>query len=245
MTLKSTPATAALALAATLAVSACGGQDDTARAGHVANNTGSKVVPAAPKPAAGSDTGTAFTPPNLSDGPAACFEAIAEHLGADTKVSEITSFYSAGSEIDPGASRPQGEMTTCTVEYQDPEDPRKLVGTRMDMRSGEFQAPQRLEITVMGNPADFKLEDHLIPLSQVDAAALTGIMDAQKAALGGVYTPYAWTGVRLSAPDAFSDVHTLRLDVEGRLASNDIKSSGYASVSVDGKKITSNHLLPR
>ncbi|GAA3925950.1 hypothetical protein [Luteimonas lutimaris] len=243
MTTKSTPAAAALALALTLAISACGGQDDAARVSHAANNAAPAAPDAAPAPA--TETGAAFTPPTLSDGPDACFKAIAAHLGAETKVSEILAFYSAGSAINPDASKPQGQMTTCTVKYQDPDDPRKLAGTSMDMRSGQFRAPRRQEIMVMGNPADFDLEDHLIPLSQVDAAALTGIMDAQEKALGGVYASYAWTGVRLSPPGAFSDVHTLRLDVTGRLASNDIKTSGYASVSVDGKKITSDHLLPR
>ena len=45
-------------------------------------------------------------------------------------------------------------------------------------------------------------------------------------------------------PGAFSDEHTLRLDLEGRIAANDIKNSGYASVSVDGTTVVRNHLLP-
>ena len=52
------------------------------------------------------------------------------------------------------------------------------------------------------------------------------------------------SGVRLSGPDAFSRTHTLRLDLDGRLAANDIKDGGYASVSLDGKRITANHLMP-
>ncbi|TKR29494.1 hypothetical protein FCE95_15265 [Luteimonas gilva] len=182
---------------------------------------------------------------NLADGPDVCFRAIAKHFGADTKVSEITSFFSVGKEIDAGDTQPAGEMTTCTVDYQDPQDSRKLLRSRLDLESGEFSAPSPVEITVAGgNAADFKLEDYVIPLSKVDAAALTSVMEAQKSKLSGVYSRYVWSGVRLSAPGPFSNTHTLRLDLDGRLASNDIKEGGYASVSIDGKKITANHLMP-
>jgi len=69
-------------------------------------------------------------------------------------------------------------------------------------------------------------------------------MDAQKAKLGGVYSRYAWSGVRLSAPGAFSNTHMLRLDLTGRLKSNDIKEDGYASVTTNGKTVTVNYLAP-
>lgn len=69
-------------------------------------------------------------------------------------------------------------------------------------------------------------------------------MEAQKARLDAVYKPYAWSGVRLEAPDTFNPKHTLRLDVDGRLAANDIKKGGYASITTDGKTVTTNYLLP-
>ena len=182
---------------------------------------------------------------NLSQGPDVCFKAIAKHLGADTKVSEMTSFFSAGPDIEGDtSSEPEGTLTTCKVDYQSPADPRKLVSMSMDTETGVFSEPQQMEITVMGDAASFRLEDHLIPLSQINAAALTGVMEAEKSKLSGVYSKYVWSGVRLMGPNAFSIVHTLRLDVEGRLAANDIKNSGYASVSTDGKKITKNHFMP-
>jgi len=227
-----------LCVAVTLAlgVSACSGSDDPSEAPADA----AQVDPAA----APGEERTLAAAPTLSDGPGVCFDAITEHLGADTKVSEITSFFSTGPEIDSSEAKPRGEMTTCTVDYQSPEDPRKLVSTRLNIEGGEFTLPQPVEITVMGNAAEFNLEDYLIPLSQIDASGLTSVMEAQKSRLSDVYSSYAWSGVRLSAPDAFSDTHTLRLDVEGRLASNDIKESGYASVSTDGKTITADHLTP-
>jgi hypothetical protein len=115
----------------------------------------------------------------------------------------------------------------------------------LDIKSGSFSEPQPVEISVMGgNAATFNLEDYLIPLAKVDAAALKSVMESQKAKLGSVYSRYAWSRVSLMAPGAFSDKHMLRLDVDGRLASNDIKEDGYASVSVDGRTIKTNYLIP-
>src|SRR5690606_14931688 len=151
-----------------------------------------------------------------------CLRAIDEHLGADGQVSQMSSRFDA-----------DGWLLSCTVDYQHPDDAPTPVGARTDASSCTFSEPHHIAHTTAGNAADFRLEDYLIPLSQVDAAALTGAQESLKAELDGVYGSYAWTGVRLMPPGAFSDTHTLRLDLEGRIAANDIKNSGYASVSVD------------
>jgi hypothetical protein len=221
-----------------LGLSSCGGGDKAADGPPEKGAATAQSSAAAPS----GGSATAF---NLAAGPDVCFKAIAKHLGADAKVSEMTSFFSTGADLGSvSSSEPAGTMTMCKVDYQSPDDPRKLVSTSMDTKTGEFSAPQQMEITVMGDAASFRLEDHLIPLSQVNAAGLTGIMEAEKAKLKGVYSSHAWSGVRLMGPGAFSDVHTLRLDLDGRLAANDIKNSGYASVSIDGKKVTADHLMP-
>lgn len=241
MKVKLQPAMLCMAATLTLGLSACGGSE--APAGDASDAAGKGEQAAAP--AAGSNNaGAAAAVPTLAQGPDVCFRAIAKHLGPDAKVSEITSFFSAGSEIDSSDDEPQGQLTTCTVEYQNPEDPRKLLATRMDVDTGSFSPAAPVEIRVSGNAAEFKLDDYIMPIGQIDAAALAGVMEEQKARLSGVYSKYAWTGVRLSAPGPFSDKHTLRLDITGRLASNDIKESGYASVTTDGKKITTDHLMP-
>ncbi len=231
------PAAVWMLPALALGLSGCGGSD------KAADGTPEKATTAAKKVAAAASGSASAL--NLSQGPDVCFKAITKHLGAETKVAEITSFFGKGPELETtGSSEPEGTLTLCKVDYQSPDDPRKLVSTSMNMDSGEFGEPQQMEISVMGDAASFKLEDHLVPLSQIDAAALTGVMETEKAKLSGVYSRYVWSGVRLMGPGPFSAKHTLRLDLDGRLASNDIKQSGYASVSLDGKKITANHLLP-
>ena len=195
--------------------------------------------------ASGFESGGASVPGlTLASGPDVCFREIAKTFGPDVKVAEITSFFSAGEAIDGRSSEPRGQMTSCTVSFQNPADPRKLLSARFDTRTGRFGEPNPVEITVMGDAASFRLDDHVIPLSRVNAAALTGVMAEQEKRLKTVYGDFAWSGVRLSGPDAFSRTHRLRLDIDGRLAANDIKESGYASVSVDGKRITTNHLMP-
>lgn len=236
---RSQPVALCMFVGLSLGLGGCGGHDDASK------NAPANVATASQWSLTGEHKDGGAAAPTLADGPDVCFRAIAKHLGADTKVSEITSFFSSGSAIDSNASKPKGEMTTCTVQYQSPTDPRKLVSTSMNVASGAFAPPTPVEITVAGgDAAKFRLEDYLIPLSKINAAALKAIMDGQKASMDGIYSQYAWSGVRLSSPGAFSDVHTLRLDIEGRLKSNDIKEGGYASITTDGKTITTNFLKP-
>ena len=180
----------------------------------------------------------------LAQGPDVCFKALAKHLGAETKVAEITSFFSTGPAIDSSDDEPAGQMTTCTAQYQNPNDPLKLLSIDMDMATGAFSDPAPVEISVMGDAASFRLEDHIVPLSQVQAAALAGLMESQKPRLDKVFSKHAWSGVRLEGPGPFADKHTLRIDVTGRLAANDIKESGYALVALNGQKIETDHLTP-
>lgn len=235
--------------AVSLGVGGCG--DSAGKA----DNSGNDVDPAnvAVPEFAPRDSNLAEEPPisstsvpalTLASGPDVCFREIAKAFGPNIKVAEITSFFSPGEAIKGPGAEPRGEMTSCTVEFQNPADPRKLLSARYDSRTGAFGEPNPVEITVMGNAADFRLSDYVVPLSRVDAAALAGVMAAQDKRLKTVYGDYAWSGVRLSAPDAFSRTHTLRLDLDGRLAANDIRESGYASVSLDGKRVTRNFLMP-
>lgn len=200
--------------------------------------------PGTPPPDGLESGGSSVPALTLASGPDVCFREIARTFGPGIKVSEITSFFSAGEAIAGRSSEPRGHMTTCTVSFQNPSDPRKLLTASFNTRTGTFGEPNPVEITVMGNAANFRLDDYVIPLSRVNAAALTGVMTAQEKRLKSAYGDYAWSGVRLSGPDAFSRTHTLRLDIDGRLAANDIRESGYASVSLDGKRITANHLMP-
>ncbi len=54
----------------------------------------------------------------------------------------------------------------------------------------------------------------------------------------------AWSGVRLMSPGALSNVHVLRLDFDGQLATNDIKESDNAEFATDGKTLKENNLKP-
>jgi len=230
-------ATLCLLATATLGLSACGKGNNatTGSADNAANQVGTAGVSDAPSVAA----------LNISEGPDVCFRAIAKHLGPNANVSEINSFFSSGKDIDSSDDEPQGQLTVCSVQYQDPTDPRKLLGTSLNMRTGKFAQPSPVDITVSGGDAsEFKLADYVTPLAQVNAAGLAPFMEAQKAAMSKIYSRYAWSGVRLMSPGAFSNVHVLRLDIDGRLAVNDIKETGYAEFATDGKTLKENNLKP-
>ncbi|WP_129586150.1 hypothetical protein [Sphingomonas montana] len=220
-----------------LGLSACGkGNDATPSATDVAaTQAGTAGTAAAPEVAAH----------NISQGPDVCFRAIAKHLGPETKVSEINSFFSSGKDIDSSDDEPQGQLTVCSVQYLNPADPRKLLGTSMNVRTGEFAPPSPVDITVSGGDASaFKLADYIIPMAQVNAAGLAPFMEAQKGPMSKIYSRSSWSGVRLMSPGVFSNVHVLRLDIDGRLASNDIKETGYAEFATDGKTLKENNLKP-
>lgn len=190
---------------------------------------------------------SSFTAPTLDDGVTYCFDKLKEKLGADARVAQASVGYAGGEGIDMIANKPKGEMTSCSAEYQSPEDPRKLVSVSMDMKTGTFGEPRPMEIQVMGSAADFNLEDHLITLSSVNFAGLPALMKAQEPDIGKVYSSYAWTGITLDTPTIYrtpKPVHDLDVRLNGRLASNDVKESGYMNVAVDGTTITTNNLLP-
>lgn len=235
--LKPRSATLCLLAASVLGLTACGkGNDASTGASNVASSEGIS---------GGGTDATQVAARNISEGPDVCFRAIAKHLGPNAKVSEINSFFSSGKEIDSSDDEPLGQLTVCSVQYQDPADPRKLLGTSLNVRTGAFAPPSPVNITVTGGDAsEFKLADYVTPLAQVNAAGLAQFMAAQKAPMSKIYSRSAWSGVRLMSPGAFSDVHVLRLDIEGRLATNDIKESGYAEFATDGKTLKSNELKP-
>ena len=118
-------------------------------------------------------------------------------------------------------------------------------GTSLNVRTGEFAPSSPVDITVTGgDAAEFKRADYVTPLAQVNAAGLTPFMEAQRGPMGKIYSRFAWLGVRLMSPGIFSNVHVLRLDIDGRLATNDVKENGYAEFATDGATLKSNNLKP-
>jgi hypothetical protein len=180
---------------------------------------------------------------NLAAGPDACFKAVAAEIGSDAKVSEVTARFSPGPEVDSSASEPAGTVTICSVYYQNPEDPRKLLSIAYAPALGGFTDPAEVEISTSGDAADFNLEDHLMPLSDVKAAALSQVFEANAGELAEKFSAYAWTGVDLVDPGSFNGDFALRVTYEGRLKSNDVKDDGYAMIAIDGKTVTENKLF--
>lgn len=212
-----------LAIAAVVSLAACGSAKQSTSA-----ETGTK------------DAGSTQSVPgfkySLADGPGICIAKVKEKLGGSTQISEIDAHFGKGTDIDPDFSEPKGALQICTASYQDPSDPKKLVRIRMNAATGEFGEPEPIEVTVMGDPDTFKLSDHLMPLGNVDPSSIAPYYAAKSATLSKRFSKYTIGMVRLMPPDEFHDKFAFRIDVDGRLASNDIKSDGFVTFSLDGKQ---------
>lgn len=176
------------------------------------------------------------------DGIDVCFRKIREKLGNEARVNEIHSFFSAGADVSPDDDEPKGTLTTCSVDYQNPDDKRKLLSMRMDTRTGQFGNPSPVELHVMGDKESFDLNEYVIELGKIDTAPLQAFMDKQSSALDKVYSVYAWDDIRLDAPGSFSNKHRLAVRLTGRYKSNDIENTGDATLAIDGKTVIDNDL---
>ena len=216
-----------LTTALSLTLSAC--SDDAE-----AEGTGSEQMAAA-----------MIAPLTVNDGIDVCFQKIRDKLGDDAKVGTIDTYFSSGREIDRGASAPRGELTVCTVEYQDPDDANAMVQRRYNTKTGTFSAPQKMEIIpIGGDPQDFRVDDFVVPLSEIDTAGLASFLAEQKDELSKAYSDYEVVHVQLVEPGFMKSEHELGVTVEGRLSANNIKDRGSARLGLDGSTVISNDLTP-
>lgn len=196
--------------------------------------------------ASASAEATAWPVPTFQDaGPGVCVDLITDQLGTDLQVHEITSFFSGGPDLeDPpisGEVPAKGELTTCSISYQDPDDEIVLLQRDLDLETGEFEAPVQLEIQYSGDASEFDLDDYVMDLGELDVSGLPDIVAAEEPALEEVFSDFAWDAVRLMAPGPGSEVHELRLDVAGLIASNGLEENGAMYLTPQGE-VTLNNL---
>ncbi len=221
LNIQTKPIAVAAALSITLA--ACGGNDSE---GSVDGATGA--------PGDTASEGSVLT--LAENGPDLCFKAAAEKLGSDAKIATLSSNFGVGENLEKYAvvSTPAGNLKGCSLDYQDPEDPRKLLSIAMDVATGEFGEPSPVEISVMGNAADFNLDDYVVPLSQIKTAGVAATIEEQKAALDDTFSSHALSMVRLMQPGLGRDEHKISVDFAGRLKSNDVIDTGSLGINIDG-----------
>lgn len=174
-----------------------------------------------------------------ADGPDICLRRVVETLGKETKVTSVKTFFGTGKALSssPAFVTPKGVLKTCSVEYQDPQDGKKLLSLDMDAFSGEFKAPVPVKITVTGNADSFKLDDYLIPLDKVDASTIKTFLDGKTSWLDSYFSEHALSALTLNEPGPFNDKHVLSIRMDGLLTSNGINKYVTASFSMDGKRV--------
>lgn len=214
-----------LAVALSLGLAACGGDSDPEDV-----SGGDRTASSSSGEAAGS----AYT---LADnGPDVCFKMAAEKLGADTKISDLSTSFGVGENLEQYVvtSTPPGELKSCSLKYQDPENPNKLLSVDLDTATGEFEAPQPVEISVIGSAADFSLDNIVVALSEINTSGLAANIEGEKAKLDETFSSHALSAVRLMGPNPGRAEHIVSADFTGRLKSNDILDRGNMGFALDG-----------
>lgn len=211
-----------------LSLGACSGGDETEAA------PGGEVTASAM---------TALTAKN--DGVDVCFKKAREMLGENVKVGAVSTNFSSGREIDGSESSPRGTMIYCSVEYQDPNAPNTMLEIAWDNRTGAFRQPQKMEIIpIGGDPEDFRIDDFVVPLSEINTESLEPFLMSHKDDLASIFSDFELSMVQLQAPDFMQPEHVLSVTVEGRLAANDIRDQKSARLATDGTTVLSNDLTP-
>jgi len=182
----------------------------------------------------------------LADGPAACLGAYQKKIGQDFNILDFSTYYVKPETIDASDARNYkgtkgGEMKTCDLKIQDPADPKKAVGYRMDMKTGEISGPMPVEITVSGNAEAFKLSEVVYPVKDIDYAAIQKNIDSIKPKLDEKYGVYQVTGIRMDSDLRTGKPHLL-VHIDGKLKANDVAKNVLLQLTPDGKKITMNSM---
>lgn len=201
-------------------------------------NGGGSFVPAASSDAeATSESAFKYS---LADGPDICFRLVREELGGEANVSTITSNFGVGTIQSDGETA--GALTKCSVDYQDPSNPERLLDMEINTRTGKFERPREVEIQVIGSSSDFSLDDYLVPLGRIDVSGLKGFIQEQESELTKIYAKHALSSVDLLDPNFQSSEHRINVEVTGLFKANELENIGDAYLSLDGKKVIENEL---
>lgn len=221
-----------LAAILALPLAGCGGADDADPLGGDSSVAGQRAI-------AGSG-GSALS--LAKDGPDACFKAAASAFGAETKVMKLFSSFHMPEDLQEYViiKAPVGDLKSCSVEFQDPDNPNKLLRADMDVATGEFKSPKPMELKVIGDSASFRLDDVVFPLSRIDTSKIAPAVSSQAATLDNTYSSHALSGVDLTDPGPGRASHGISVSFKGRLKSNEVLRSGSMRLTTDGKVEFSN-----
>lgn len=230
---------AALALAVVVPLALAGCSTD---APAPADDT--EAVPDAPAEAVEETTEPepVAVPTLQDDGIDVCMRLAAEHLGADIKLLNLTTSFSGGEVLDERTIEiddpPEaGDLTTCSLQYQDPADENKVIEQTYDAETEAFGDPIPVQLSVSGNSGDFVLDDYVIPIGDVNAAAVADTIAQFSGTLDEQFSQWAWTSLYLEQPGAVDDGYTLRVFGDGQHRSNDMIGSMGITLAPNGADV--------
>jgi hypothetical protein len=177
---------------------------------------------------------------SYADGIDICFKQVRQKIGDAAMVNSIESIFE---ETDGnGTKNSNPALVVCSVKYQDPNNPKQLLSQAMNPNTGEFKAPRPLELRILNNAEDFKLESILVPIQTVNPLAAAEQMNRYKPQLDAKLTDYTVHYLELTDGGPLGTEHQLSLNIVGKFKSNDTKASIMMEFSPDGKTLLRNGL---
>jgi hypothetical protein len=181
---------------------------------------------------------------SLKDGMGVCFHKVQDHFGKTLQVTEVNGLFeiplklsSSSVKMEVPEEKIQG-LRACNVQYQDPENPKKLVEVSMDPYTGEFRTPRPVQIHITsGRAEDFRLADHLINLNKVQLGSIEKQVAAKKASIEKVFSEHQISSFSLKQ-SPFNGKFEVTVSVAGIFKSNDLTDTESIEFTPEGKLLS-------
>jgi hypothetical protein len=175
----------------------------------------------------------------LSDGAFVCLDKAKEKLGADAKLLSMFSTFASPADFNKNNEylpTALGSLSNCYVDYQNPENPNKVLRLNMNVQTGKFLAPEAQELHVSIHAKDlskFSLSEGVVPMSIFDIKALQTQTEAQTAFLTPSFSNHH---IQMVIAKSYADGSAeAKVNFMGRLKTNDLIAERNMVAKPDGK----------
>jgi hypothetical protein len=177
---------------------------------------------------------------SYADGIDICYKQIRQKLGDQAMINAIESIFD--DTDNNGTKRSSPALSVCTVQYQDPSNPKQLLSQAMNTNTGKFEAARPMELRILNNPEAFKLESILLPIQSINPLAVAEQIERDKSKLDDKLTDYTVHYLSLNDGGPLGGNHQLSLNIVGKFKANETKASIMMQFSPDGKTLLSSDL---
>ena len=179
---------------------------------------------------------------SLKDGIGICFQKIRDHFGNNIKIASISSQFQIPEEFSRSSFKVSPEkiqgLDHCKFQYQDPQNPQKLLDVSMNAYTGEFEKPLPVKIQVYsGKVEDFKLEDHVISFEKLKIDPIEKQVALRKPSMDNIFASHQISSFDFSQ-SRFSGKFEATIRIKGIFKSNSLAGSKSMGFAPDGKLLS-------